>query len=275
MSTEQSPLLPPFNPTSPQPPSSLTKFRSAVGISSIADLEAGGKNSKHHGLYKEVMRTQKRLAIQYHAIEALYYVALLAQILIGATLVSLGPMSGLHPRAITILGVVNTSTAGILALLKGQGLPDRLRKDEYQMQKVKDLIDETDARLELAGDVGEDDVEKLVERIFEKYNLARDTAEMNRPSTYAHQVEAGTGGDGMDDRDGSSRPAVRRLLARSGSSVNAIASPKGNRRSRVFGVVEVQKTLPTLGRPTAASRSKQSQIEETWNARNWRTVLPE
>lgn len=136
-------------------------------------------------------------------------------------------MSGKHPRAITVLGVVNTSTAGILALLKGQGLPDRLRKDEYQMQKVKDFIDETDVRLELAGDVGEDDIEKLVEVIFEKFNSARDTAEMNRPSTYAHQIETGTGGDGTDDGEGSGSPAVRRLLARSGSSVGANASAKG------------------------------------------------
>ncbi|KAG4440480.1 hypothetical protein IFR05_004015 [Cadophora sp. M221] len=227
MSTEQSPLLKPPNPTSPQPSSTLTKFRTAVGISHVSDLEAGGKNSKPHGLYKEVLRTQKRLAIQFHAIEALYYIALLAQILIGATLVSLGPMSGLHPRAITVLGVVNTSTAGILALLKGQGLPDRLRKDEYQMQKVKDLIDETDVRLELVGDATEDDVERLVEQIFEKYNSARDTAEMNRPSTYAHQVETGVGGDGTDDGEGSSRPAVRRLLARSGSPADGNASAKG------------------------------------------------
>ncbi|KAL2069570.1 hypothetical protein VTL71DRAFT_14249 [Oculimacula yallundae] len=228
MSTEQSPLLKAAEPSTTRPSSNLTKFRAAIGIGNISDLEAGDKASKPHGLYKEVIRIQKRLTIQYRAIEVLYYSALLAQILIGATLVSLGPQSGLHPRAITILGVVNTSTAGILALLKGQGLPDRLRKDEYQMQKVKDLIEETDVRLELAGDVSEDDVEKLVEQIFDRYNSARDTAEINKPSTYAHQVEVG-GGDGASDGDGSDRPAVRRLLARSGSStgVNAPAKGKG------------------------------------------------
>ncbi|KAH6699777.1 hypothetical protein BKA61DRAFT_582947 [Leptodontidium sp. MPI-SDFR-AT-0119] len=206
MSTEQSPLLNPSNPTNPQPSSSLIKFRTAVGINSISDLEAGGK-PKPHGLYKEVIRTQRRLAIQYYAIKALYYLALLAQILIGATLVALGPMSGLHPRAITVLGVVNTSTAGILALLKGKGLPDRLRKDEYQMQKG----------VELAGDMGEDDVEKLVEQIFEKFKSARD-----RPSTYAHQV-----GDGTDDREGSSKAAVGRLLARNGSGAASNVDAKG------------------------------------------------
>ncbi|KAK0107726.1 hypothetical protein ONS96_003525 [Cadophora gregata f. sp. sojae] len=196
-------------------------------IKGNTDLEAGSQPSKPHGLYKEVLRLQKRLSLHYHAIEALYYTALLAQILIGATLVSLGPMSGLHPRSITVLGIVNTSTAGILALLKGQGLPDRLRKDEYQMQKVKDFIEETAARLELAGDVGEEDVERLVELIYEKFNAARDTAEINRPSTYAHQIETGVGGDGTADGEGSGRNAARRLLARSGGAMDGNSAVKG------------------------------------------------
>ncbi|PVH75501.1 hypothetical protein DL98DRAFT_574995 [Cadophora sp. DSE1049] len=227
MSSEQSPLLNPPKPSTPLFSPNLTKFRIAIGLSSISDLEAGSTPSKPHDLYKEVLHIQKRLSLQYHAIEALYYTALLAQILIGATLVSLGPMSGLHPRAITVLGIVNTSTAGILALLKGQGLPDRLRKDEYQMQKVRNFIEETDVRLELAGDVGEEDVERLVEQIYEKFNNARDTAEINRPSTYAHQIEVDVGGDGMDDGEGSSRTAVRRLLARSGGAVDGKSSAKG------------------------------------------------
>ncbi|CAL3969479.1 unnamed protein product [Diplocarpon coronariae] len=67
-----------------------------------------------------------------------------------------------------ILGIVNWSTAGVLALLKGQRLPDRLRKDEYQMQQVKDFIEEVGFRLELAGDAIDDEVKRLVEQIFEK-----------------------------------------------------------------------------------------------------------
>lgn len=95
------------------------------------------------------------------------------------------------------------------------------------MQGVKNLIDETAVRLELAGDVSEDDVERLVQRIFEKYNRVRDTAEMNKPSMYAHPAETGAGGDGTDDWEGSSVPAVRTLLARCGSTADGNASAKG------------------------------------------------
>ncbi|OWO99119.1 hypothetical protein B2J93_1917 [Marssonina coronariae] len=82
---------------------------------------------------------------------------------------------------------------GRRALLKGQRLPDRLRKDEYQIQQVKDFIEEVGVRLELAGDAIDDEVKRLVEQIFEKYFLARDIVTMNRPSCYAHHVESRLG----------------------------------------------------------------------------------
>jgi len=143
----------------------LMKFRKAVGINinidnTGADLEAARNGAK--GLYKEVIDQQTLRSRQYSVVQFLFYLALGAQILIGATLTALGPISKLHATAITILGVVNTTTAGVLALLKGQGLPDRLRKDEYEMRKVQDFIEETEARIVLGGP-GVLDIEELDE----------------------------------------------------------------------------------------------------------------
>jgi hypothetical protein len=90
---------------------------------------------------------------------------------------------------ITILGVLNTSIAGILALMKGQGLPDRLRKDAYEMKKVQDFIEETDIRLAIEEDAHPEDLNAVVQKVFDMYNTARDTAEMNHPTNYAHQVD--------------------------------------------------------------------------------------
>jgi hypothetical protein len=132
MSDERTPLIKPVEPD--QAPTyddtNLDKFRKAIGINVEAhtdDLEAARKGAT--GLYKEIISTQRWRSRQYRIIEVLYYLALGAQIVIGATLTALGPQSGLHAKSITLLGVVNTSIAGILAMLKGQGLPDRLRKD--------------------------------------------------------------------------------------------------------------------------------------------------
>lgn len=188
-------------PTSgPDPPAkplsnedNLTKFRIAIGINvdetTRADLEAAQKGPR--GLYRQIIRTQRNLYLQYVAVESLYYIAILVQMFIGAVLASLGSLPTLHPAAITILGIVNTSTAGIQALLKGQGLPDRLRKNEFEMKKVQDFIEETEIRLAVAGEgtLTADELENLVDQIFEKYNAARDTAEMNNPANYTRQVD--------------------------------------------------------------------------------------
>jgi len=64
------------------------------------------------------------------------------QLVVGATLTGLGPAAGDHPQAITVLGAVNTGVAGLLGLLKGNGLPDRLRKDGFELRKVLDYIEE-------------------------------------------------------------------------------------------------------------------------------------
>jgi hypothetical protein len=203
---EQTPLLGSSKPSKiipKQPPKfadndtddNLTKFRKAVGINinvddTGADLESARKGAR--GLYKEVIDQQTRRSRQYILVEILFYLALGAQIVIGATLTALGPISGLHSKAITILGVINTSTAGVLALLKVQGLPDRLRKDEFEMRKVQDFIEETESRLVVGGEgtLDTEELDELLQQVFGKYNAARDTAEMNRPDSYGHQPEA-------------------------------------------------------------------------------------
>lgn len=133
------------------------------------------------GLYKEIIDTQGAADIT----DVPFDFAFGTQIVIGATLTALGPVSGLHSQAITFREIVNTSIAGVLALLKGQGLPDRLKKREYEMRKVQDFIEETKSRLIVGGE-GTLDTEELnepLQQVLAKYNAARDTAEMNRPDS--------------------------------------------------------------------------------------------
>ena len=81
----------------------------------------------------------------------------------------------------------------MLALFKGQGLPDRLRKDGFEMKKLQDFIEETEIRLSLGeGTFTDDELDQVVQRVFLKYNAARDSAEMNRPDSYGHQPEGPT-----------------------------------------------------------------------------------
>jgi SMODS and SLOG-associating 2TM effector domain len=168
--------------------SNLSKFRRAVGINVEAhtdDLEAARKGAK--GLYKDVISIQRRRSLQYRFVEVVFYFALAAQIIIGATLTALGPHSKLHPIAITILGVVNTSTASVLALLKGKGWPDKLRKKESRMRKVQDYIEETETRLYFSGDeVTDEELDELLQTVFAKYNDAKDTTGTGKADSTAH-----------------------------------------------------------------------------------------
>lgn len=130
--------------------------------------------------------------------EGLYYSSILSQLLIGGVLASFNELSQTHPQTVTILGVANSCLAGVLGILKSQGLPDRLRKDEFEMRKVQDLIEQCDTRLAVGWgeEISEAEVDDLIKEVFDQYNVARDTTEMNRPASYAHQVGGDENGNG-------------------------------------------------------------------------------
>ena len=204
---EQTPLLGNSKPSQPSTPTTvpqqppkptddgsgdiLKKFRQAVGINSVddvnVDLEAARKSAR--GIYKEIIDTQMKRSRLFIFFEIIFYLALGTQIVVGGALTALGPVSAGHSQAITFLGIVNTSIAGILALFKGQGLPDRLRKDGYEMRKVQDFIEETESRLVVGGEgtIETEELDEILQQIFAKYNAARDTSEMNRPDSKSSQ----------------------------------------------------------------------------------------
>lgn len=182
----------------------LQKFRLAIGIdvpialpatSPPSDPEALRKNA--YGIYKSVLTQQSKFSLQYHLIEGIYYSSLLSQLVIGGVLASFDELSKTHPKAVTTLGVVNSCLAGVLGILKSQGLPDRLRKDEFEMRKVQDFIEECDTRLAVGWgeQISETKVDDLIKEVFDRYGIARDTTEMNRPNIYAHQADADENGD--------------------------------------------------------------------------------
>ncbi|KAH8886886.1 hypothetical protein GQ53DRAFT_768750 [Thozetella sp. PMI_491] len=189
----------------------LRIFRRAVGInsdystsSSGGSLEEGRKAAM--GVYKAVISEQKRKSRQHFALSFLVYFAHFAQIVIGAILTALGPDAGSHTFAITALGAVNTVMAGLLALVKGQGLPERLRKDEMEFRRLQDWIEETEALLTV-GVIGKNRKEAglLVEVAFKKYNAAKQSEENNLPDNYVSQIPENVASSRGRSSDESSR----------------------------------------------------------------------
>lgn len=196
----------------------LVIFRRAIGINyhlpsqEGATMEEGRKSAM--GIYRAVLQEQRAKARLFWAVNFTVYFCHFAQVIIGASLTALGPTSTRHARAITVLGAANTVIAGVLALINGQGLPDRLHKDEIEFRKIQDWIEETEALLAV-GIIGRDrtEVGLLVETAFKKYNAAKASAENNKPGSYVRQPEerARNGDGAADDASSNSGNAVVRL----------------------------------------------------------------
>ncbi|KAI1136856.1 hypothetical protein F5Y05DRAFT_404996 [Hypoxylon sp. FL0543] len=174
----------------------LVIFRKALGINyhreatDSGTLEEGRKSAI--GIYKSVIETQQKKGVQHALLEAFLYLCYFAQIVIGAALTAVGPNSGRYQDLITVLGAVNTVLAGVLALIKGSGQPQRLEKDRVGFRRLQDWIEETEALLAV-GVIGRNrkEVGLLVESAFKRYNAAKMSVENNSPDFYVNQPESG------------------------------------------------------------------------------------
>lgn len=169
----------------------LMIFRRAVGINS--DLAAPARSPAKSelglrqptGMYLAIIEERRRRRWQHSIVSWSLNVVHVTQIVIAATLTALGPNAGRYTMPITVLGALNAVIAGVLALLKGQGLPERLHKDEMMYERLQEWIEETEALL-MTGIIGRDnrDIGVLVESAFKKFNSAKLSEENNRPDNY-------------------------------------------------------------------------------------------
>jgi hypothetical protein len=166
----------------------LEKFQIGVGINPLSrdpNYSSFFRSAPHQGIYSEIMSGCKWRNIEYYFYSILISTCFLLQIVIAATLTALGASSSSH-EIITIFGATNTALAGILAIMKGQGLPDRVRKDREELRKVRDYIEVMEKSLKagLNFEAPNTAVEKGLITAIEMYEKALVTAENNRPETY-------------------------------------------------------------------------------------------
>lgn len=136
-------------------------------------------------LQKKLIRKKQHQRAQYRLISAIFNLLAIAQIIIGAAITALGPSGGEHILAITILGAFNTSIAGLLALLKGRGLPQRLRRNMGELSKVLDFIQERATMLRYGSSpVPNSENSLLLQDAFQRYTIAQQIIERNEPDTF-------------------------------------------------------------------------------------------
>lgn len=182
----------------------LTKddFYTLMGMDPDATGEASAKNiAVPHGFFSRMVGSLSHTNQKYLVFSIAVYVLLVLQIMISAVFIILGALSHIDTHiTIAVLGAVATLIAGGLALMQGQGLPNRLRMSRDSLRSV------VFAAEELYWDMrsGRAVLYKDVKKVREDYLRVMEEAKRNHPdawnsftsSTTQGPTKAGAGGGG-------------------------------------------------------------------------------
>lgn len=168
--------------------SKLARFRMLVGIETTpaSVWVFPGRPAPNTGLYQSVVHEELKTRIYFYIAASGINTCFLLQVAVAAALTALGASSGSH-IAITALGAINTTIAGILTYLKGQGLPNRLEQYRNSLLKLKQHIDDLERDFR---DGSKRDVLEEVEIIRQMYRTVMQTAQNNSPNTYVTAAAA-------------------------------------------------------------------------------------
>jgi hypothetical protein len=174
----------------PKPPKPSRNFFGKKKPAKEPPKEQLSKRNK--GVYNEVRSCERWAHIRYTFCDSIVTISMFLQIIVGASVTAFGAGSANHV-IITVFGAANTALASLLAVLKSQGLPNRLRQDWNGWRELREYIEEKEREIEMAisgrvpgmeGKEKEIDVWKEIKGIEAKYSAVRLTNEANRPDTY-------------------------------------------------------------------------------------------
>jgi len=118
---------------------------------------------------------------------------MIIQLCISSILVILGAMNAVNHIPIAVLGAVSAILIGILALIRGQGMPNRLLQYADGLRRVREDIEWSERILRTqSGVVTYNDVMQL----REAYSTCRDDAVKNQPDSWSSGLAASVGTKG-------------------------------------------------------------------------------
>ncbi|KAK0938744.1 hypothetical protein LTR29_009712 [Friedmanniomyces endolithicus] len=164
-----------------------------------------------HGLYARIQSLFRHTQTKYRIFDVLTYVLLALQLVLSAVFIVLGSLTRVDSHvAIAVLGAVSTVVAGGLALMKGQGLPNRLRQTRDGLRNVMFEAEE------LYWDVGADRAVfyKDVKKVREDFLRVTEEARRNHPDTWnsvAGGIAAGVRGGSAGQKPSLAPSAVAKL----------------------------------------------------------------
>lgn len=134
-----------------------------------------------NGLYRDVVGQRTKCMALFYGATLMQWLFMLLQLCISAVLTALGSIATQDGTPITVLGAVNTVSAGILAFLHNSGIPDRYRRDMEELREVEDHIKEL---LDSGIAPAEMSLEQIIAECFDLYQDAKATIGANLPDNY-------------------------------------------------------------------------------------------
>jgi hypothetical protein len=132
-------------------------------------------------VYYSIIGEQKKTQRQYVLYDLLVSVCLLLQLIIAAVLIILGAINMNFHIPIAVLGAITGIITGMLSLIRGQGLPNRLMQYADGLRKVRDDIEFTEREL-MAG-MRTVTYQECVD-LRNAYENIREDATKNHPDTW-------------------------------------------------------------------------------------------
>ncbi|KAF2165108.1 hypothetical protein M409DRAFT_67394 [Zasmidium cellare ATCC 36951] len=180
----------------------LTKphFYELIGMNPPNNGQMPKKLGTKNGLYETVLKHHTYVQTKYRVFDVATYVLMGVQLLLSAIFIILGSIRSNYHIAIAVLGAVSTVIAGALALMKGQGLPNRLRQIRDDLQNV--LFEAEELYWDVAAD--RPVLFKDIKKVREDYLRVLVAARKNHPDNWigaaneiAQGVSASTKGKGQ------------------------------------------------------------------------------
>jgi hypothetical protein len=159
------------------------------------------------GLYASVISLGRRAKYSYYFTSFLYNTLLILQLLFSAANTALAAQPIPHKISLTTLTALTTVNAGIVALLHNSGLPNRLRNDWNEYDKVETfLVEVMSGGVVPAGSTWED----VVQLCFNKSAAAKATVQANKPSFYSTSISSDDSGTvGATSGTGNSETVIK------------------------------------------------------------------
>lgn len=100
------------------------------------------------GIYTNILHQERVTSRHYRLYKLVIYGGLIAQLLLSALLILLASVPSNHHIAIAVFGALNGVITGVLALVGGQGLPNRLVQYSDGLRGLRERIEWLERELE-------------------------------------------------------------------------------------------------------------------------------